>query len=170
VARLRGSGVAGVVFGCLTSDGDIDAERMRALVAAARPLSTTCHRAFDMARNPEGALEALVACGVDRVLTSGQRPTAIEGLPLLRRLVARAAGRIVVMACGELAPATVATVSRADVAELHFAAPRDIASAMRWRNPAIGMGATDVSREYRIIVTDAELVRAMIVAARSDVG
>ena len=51
VAALKGTGVAGGVFGCLTADGDVDVARTRALVAAARPLSTTFHRAFDMARD-----------------------------------------------------------------------------------------------------------------------
>jgi hypothetical protein len=54
--------------------------------------------------------------------------------------------------------------------ELHVAAPRDVASPMRWCNPEIGMGATDVAREYRITVTDAEQVRAMVAAARRPTG
>jgi len=166
VATFRGAGAAGVVAGCLTPDGDIDTANMRALVAAAGPLSVTCHRAFDMARDPEAALEALIACGVARVLTSGQRPTALAGLPLLRRLVERAAGRIVVMGCGNLDADTIATVRDAGLPELHFSAPRDTPSRMVWRNPDVGMGATDLDREYRITVTDAERVRTTIAAAR----
>src|SRR5262249_24248461 len=157
VAAHKQAGVHGVVFGCLTADGDIDTERMRALAVAVRPLSVTCHRAFDMARDPDAALEALVACGVDRVLTSGQHPTALEGLSVLRRLVACAAGRIVLMGCGELGPDSIATVRDAGLTELHFAALRDVASPMRWCNPAIGMGATDIAREYRITITDIDL-------------
>ena len=60
VAAFKAAGAAGVVFGCLTEDGDIDGARMAALVAAARPLAVTCHRAFDMARDPAAALEALI--------------------------------------------------------------------------------------------------------------
>ena len=73
------AGVAGVVVGCLTPDGRIDEARMTALVEAARPMAVTCHRAFDMTRDLDEAIEALVRCGVDRVLTSGQRDTALEG-------------------------------------------------------------------------------------------
>ncbi len=79
VRALRQIGVDGVVVGCLTADGEIDEDRMLALTEAARPLSVTCHRAFDMTRDFAAAVETLVRLGVDRVLTSGQRDTALEG-------------------------------------------------------------------------------------------
>jgi copper homeostasis protein len=166
VAAFKAAGAAGVVFGCLTADGDVDTGRTRALVEAAKPLAVTFHRAFDMARDPSAALEALIGCGVDRVLTSGQRPTALAGLDLLRRLAARAAGRIVVMGCGALSADTIATVRDAGLPELHFSALQAVASPMRWRNPEIAMGAADVAREYRLTVTDPGRVRATIAAAR----
>ena len=84
VKAMRELGVAGVVIGCLTADGRIDADRTKALVEAARPMKVTCHRAFDMTVDYREALETLIACGVDRVLTSGQRDTAIEGIDILR--------------------------------------------------------------------------------------
>jgi copper homeostasis protein len=166
IAAIRATGAAGVVFGCLTPDGAVDEARTAALAAAARPLSVTFHRAFDMTRDPDAALEALVRCGIDRVLTSGQRPTAIEGLPLLRHLCVRAAGRIVVMGCGALDAHSIAAVLGAGLTELHFAALRELPSAMRWCNPLIGMGATGADREYRITITDTEVVRATVTAAR----
>ena len=102
VSALKRLGVDGVVVGCLTPEGEIDEARMQALVEAARPLSVTCHRAFDMTRDFAAAVEALVRCGVDRVLTSGQRDTALEGLDTIRATVVAARGRIGVMACGAL--------------------------------------------------------------------
>ena len=100
VRACRDLGVPGVVFGCLTADGRVDEVRMTELVEAARPMTVTCHRAFDMTRDPEEAIEALVRCGVDRVLTSGQHPTALAGIDVLKRTHDAAAGRIVIMACG----------------------------------------------------------------------
>ena len=167
VAAFRASGAAGVVIGCLTEDGDIDEARTTALVAAARPLSVTFHRAFDMARDPAAALEALVRCGIDRVLTSGQRPTALEGLPLLRRLHAQAAGRIIIMGCGDLGPESLPVLRDAGLTELHLAAPSVVPSGMRWYNPEIGMGGTDLAREYSLTVTDAQQVRAAVAALTS---
>jgi copper homeostasis protein len=168
VEALRRLGVAGVVVGCLTTEGEIDEPRMRALVEAAGPLSVTCHRAFDMTRDAAAAVEALVRCGVDRVLTSGQRDTALAGLETLRATVEAASGRLRVMACGGLDAGNIARVRDGTGApELHFAALRDQPSTMRHRNPHVGMGGTEVEREYTLTVTDEALVRATIAAARA---
>jgi copper homeostasis protein len=165
VAKLN---AAGIVIGCLAPDGRIDEERMTALIEAAQPLSVTCHRAFDMTRDPFEALEALVRCGVGRVLTSGQRDTAVEGANLLAALVEKAAGRIIILGCGALAPDTIGTVRRkTGLTEMHFASLKDVPSAMRYRNPKVGMGGSDLDREYRNTVTDGDLVAATIAAARA---
>jgi len=166
VAACRALSVKGVVFGCLTADAAYDEPRMRALVEAAGDMDTTSHRAFDMTRDPAAAVEALVRCGVRRVLTSGQRDTAIEGLDMLRQTVAWADDRLIVMACGALSPATIATVVTATgVKEVHFAALATVPSPMTWLNPAVGMGGTARSREYERGITDPALVRATIAAA-----
>jgi copper homeostasis protein len=167
VAALRDIGVAGVVVGCLRPDGAIDEARMSALVEAARPLTVTCHRAFDMTRDPAEALEALIRAGVDRVLTSGQRDTAVEGVDLLAKLVKQAAGRIIILGCGALDAGNIATVcARTGLTEMHFAALKDVASAMVFRNPHVGMGGSDLDREYRNTLTDGAAVAATIAAAR----
>jgi copper homeostasis protein len=85
-------GVDGVVIGLLNPDGTVDVERMRTLIELARPLSVTCHRAFDVSRDPFEALETLIGLGVDRILTSGQEPSPLEGLELIAELVRRASG------------------------------------------------------------------------------
>ncbi|QQR36391.1 copper homeostasis protein CutC [Devosia oryziradicis] len=168
VKAMRELGVAGVVIGCLTADGRIDEARTKALVDAARPLKVTCHRAFDMTADYREALEALVRCGVDRVLTSGQRDTAIEGIDILRDTQARADGRIVIMACGALDANNIARVRQATgVDEMHFAALHTVKSAMYFRNPHVGMGGTAIEREYEITLTDVDAVRATIAAAKA---
>jgi copper homeostasis protein len=167
IRALRELGVAGVVIGCLTSDGRIDEARTTALVGAARPMSVTCHRAFDMTRDAEEAVEALVRCGVDRVLTSGQRDTALEGVDILRRTVEVAADRLVVMVCGALDETNIADVLRHTRApEAHFAAPKVLPSGMAFRNPHVGMGGTAIEREFELTVTDPDAVRRTIAAAR----
>lgn len=77
----RDLGVDGVVFGCLTAEGDIDLAANEYLMSHAKGMSVTFHRAFDHCRKPEKALEQLIALGFERVLTSGQQPTAEKGIP-----------------------------------------------------------------------------------------
>ena len=169
VEALRDVGVAGVVFGCLAADGTIHETRMAELTRRAGTLAVTCHRAFDMTHDPAEALEALIRCGVGRVLTSGQRDTAVEGAPLLANLVKQAAGRIVILGCGALDPTNIAAVqAETGLTELHFAALKDVPSVMLYRNPKVGMGGTDLDREYRNTVTDADLVAATIAPLRTN--
>jgi copper homeostasis protein len=97
ITVAKSLGAAGVVFGVLTKESDPDAAIMKELIEIARPMSVTFHRAFDLASDPIAALELAIELGVDRILTSGQRPTAVEGIDLLRSLVEHAEGRIIVM-------------------------------------------------------------------------
>lgn len=102
VRAAKEMGAAGLVFGLLTAEAEIDRERTARLVELARPRSVTFHKAFDQTRDFCEALDVLIELGVDRVLTSGGRPSALEGVDVLAELVARAAGRIVVLAGGRL--------------------------------------------------------------------
>lgn len=93
----RESGADGVVLGILDNNGDVDG-RTRDLVGLSAPLSVTFHRAFDEVHEPLTALEAIIASGVHRLLTSGQKPTAWEGRELIRELVERSGKKIGIMA------------------------------------------------------------------------
>ncbi|MDE7459520.1 MAG: copper homeostasis protein CutC, partial [Paramuribaculum sp.] len=90
IEACREAGAHGVVIGALTPDGDIDLPSCRRMIEAAGEMSVTFHRAFDLCRNPEEALDTIIELGCDRLLTSCQAATAIEGTPLLRRLHDRA--------------------------------------------------------------------------------
>lgn len=90
-------GADGVVIGALTEEGDIDVRTTRTLIEAAGQMSITFHRAFDRCRSPQKALEQIIALGCQRLLTSGQAPTALEGIDLLARLHTQAEGRIIIM-------------------------------------------------------------------------
>ena len=97
----RQLGADGVVFGCLTAEGNVDVPLMQKLMNAVGEMSVTFHRAFDMCSNPKEALEQIIGLGIDRVLTSGQDATAEKGIPLLKELVELADGRIIIMpGCG----------------------------------------------------------------------
>ena len=97
----RTVGVNGVVIGALLPDGRVDLSTMRRLVAAARPLEVTFHRAFDECADVATGLEDVISLGCERLLTSGHEADAFAGRFTLARLVGQAAGRIVILAgCG----------------------------------------------------------------------
>jgi copper homeostasis protein len=95
-------GADGLVFGVLNEALDVNRDVTRELVARAAPRPTTFHRAFDDVPNPRSALEALVECGVGRVLTGGGPGPAASGTDVLRDLVTQALGRITIMAGGKV--------------------------------------------------------------------
>lgn len=90
-------GCDGVVVGFLNRDGSIDTQRTAAIVESVYPLGVTFHRAFDRCLDPEKALEQLIEIGCERILTSGQQPTAPQGMELIAALNQQAAGRIIIM-------------------------------------------------------------------------
>ena len=90
-------GANGVVIGALKSDGSIDEETIRCLVSEATGLSITFHRAFDVCSQPTEALEQIVSLGCHRLLTSGQAPSAEQGIPLIKKLVEQSGGRLIIM-------------------------------------------------------------------------
>jgi copper homeostasis protein len=90
-------GANGVVIGALKSDGSIDEETSRRLVSEATGLSITFHRAFDVCSQPTEALEQIVSLGCHRLLTSGQAPSAEQGIPLIKKLVEQSGGRLIIM-------------------------------------------------------------------------
>jgi len=168
VATAKGLGADGIVLGILRPDGSVDAERCHALVSAARPMSVTFHRAFDVTREPFEALEALIAMGVERVLTSGQEPTALEGADLIAELIRRAHGRIIVMPGGGIREANVhKIVAATGASEIHFTASATVESRMDHRNARVFMGGALRPPEYTLAVTDSERVRALIAASKA---
>ena len=156
-------GADGVVIGALTASGDVDVARTRELTERARPMSVTFHRAFDMTRDPFAALEELAGVGVDRVLTSGQEESAMEGLDLLRELVARAGDRIGILVCGNLTEKNIGRIARETKAnELHVTGFVEAESGMTFRNPRVYMGGLLRPPEYIRAVTDADRISALV--------
>lgn len=157
ILAAKSLGADGVVLGILTSDGKIDLNRNRELVQLARPMKVTCHRAFDMTDDPFAALEACVAIGFDRILTSGQQSGVEKGMALLAQLVAKAGRRIVIMPGAGVSEYNVKQLVKTSGAkEIHTSGKSFEYSPMAFRNPAVAMG-TD-PREYQRLIVDPERV------------
>jgi copper homeostasis protein len=169
IQQARQLGANGVVIGLLNADGSVDAARTAALVELARPLSVTFHRAFDMARDPYEALETLISLGLDRVLTTGQESSALEGLDLITELVQQAAGRIIIMpglSSGVSEQTVRKIVSQSGVREIHTTASASLDSGMTYRNPRSFMGGELRPPEFARMVTDARRVSEFVKAVR----
>lgn len=158
-------GADGVVIGCLTADGEIDMKLNARLIACAQGMSVTFHRAFDMCIDPIKALEQLIELGCDRVLTSGQMPTAQAGIPLLKELCEKAADRIIILpGCGVNENNISQIAKETGANEFHLSARHMIESKMKYRNPKVSMGGTSEVDEYAEPRTSAERVRQTLIA------
>ena len=165
IENARKLGADGVVFGCLTPEGDVDLPLMEQLMQVSDGMSVTFHRAFDVCRNPLKALEDIIALGCHRILTSGQQPTAEQGIPLLKELQEKAGGRITLLAGCGVNEGNIARIAReTGIQEFHFSAREEVASGMHYRNEAVSMGGTVHISEYARPVTTAQRVARTIQA------
>lgn len=154
------AGAHGVVIGALTVTGDVDMAACHRMIDTARShsLSITFHRAFDLCRNPFEQFDRLIDLGVDRLLTSGQAPSALKGAEMLRALVMRSTGRIRILAGAGVTAENAAEIIRlTGVTELHASAKTTIQSKMNYRHESVKMGSAD-SDEYSRQTTSPELV------------
>ncbi len=120
IAIAKSLGIDGIVTGPLRTDQTIDADQLAQLMALARPMKVTFHRAFDLTASAPRALDTLLQLGVDYVLTAGHANTALEGAETLRVMQARAEGRLVVLAGGRIRGHNVRElIARSQVHEVH---------------------------------------------------
>jgi len=163
ILAARAAGADGVVFGMLDPDGAVDVEQSRQLVELAGPMSTTFHRAFDMCADPLAALEDLISLDIDRVLTSGQRPSAMEGAKLIRELVDAARQRIIVMPGVGIDASNIAQlIGLTGALEYHVLAECRVDSDMVFRNPQVFMGSDPEQPEFEHPVCDSKAMRAIV--------
>ncbi|MEX2179245.1 MAG: copper homeostasis protein CutC [Gemmatimonadaceae bacterium] len=131
IEAARMLGADGVVVGALTADARVDEERLHVLVDTARELPVTFHRAFDLARDQDEALETLIRGRISRVLTSGGAARALDGAEAIGALARRGAGQITVMAGGGVREDTVQElVHRSGVGEVHVRGTRPARAPM----------------------------------------
>jgi copper homeostasis protein len=165
VEEARRLGANGVVIGLLNPDGTVDTTRTAELIELARPLSVTFHRAFDMSCDPHEALETLISLGLDRVLTTGQESSALEGLDLITELVRQAAGRIIIMPglSSGLSERNVAKiVAQSGAKEIHTTASGTFDSRMVYRHLRSFMGGELRPPEFTRTVTDPNRVKDFV--------
>ncbi len=156
-------GADGVVLGILDRGGSIDVDRTARLIELAKPMSATFHRAFDMCSDPFKGLEDVIDTGADRLLTSGQKNKAEENPDLIKRLVIKAAARIIIMPGSGIGISNIGNIARyTGASEFHLTGRKEIDSKMKFRRPEINMGSTSGVSEYSRKVVDAGLIRNIV--------
>lgn len=161
IARFRDMGANGVVIGVLTPEGELDRARMGRLMDRASGMEVTLHRAFDMTRDPYAALEAAVELGCRTILTSGQAPSAWEGVTLLGELHRMAAERIDIMAGSGVKRGNIRDIyEKTGIRSYHTTGRAGaVDSGMVYRKDTVSMGLPSLS-EYQLWRTDEEEFRA----------
>lgn len=160
IRTVRDLGADGAVIGCLTREGHIDTARCRALIESSGELDLTFHRAFDMSRDLDEALEDIHALGIRRVLTSGGQPDVPAGMGRIQSLVKRTAGRVSLMPGGGVTETNLEDiVRRTGVREIHLSARDTVHSLMQHRNNDCYMGTFSKDREYEWREASVEKIR-----------
>jgi copper homeostasis protein len=152
----QGLGCDGISIGVQTVDGNIDTERMKQVVEWAYPMGVTCNRVFDGTPDPFRALEELITCGCERVLTSGQSSTAPQAGKLLGDLVRQAAERISIMPGAGMNSHNLSKLIEESKATEYHASARRIAE-----NPVTFINR-NVSDYGNVYIADESEVRAMV--------
>jgi copper homeostasis protein len=159
IRSCKEMGVAGVVIGMLKENGSIDMERCTSLVNEAGPLSVTFHRAFDLASDAFTSLEEIIQLKCARILTSGQRASAMHGAGFISGLIKQAEGRIIIMPGGGIDDKNISQLRKMTMAnEFHLSARKLKQSRMRYRNEFVIMSSEDAD-EYALDVFDAEMFK-----------
>lgn len=157
------AGAAGVVVGALTTEGEIDIPLCQRLIETAHDngLNVTFHRAFDLCREPMEAFRQIMSLGCDRLLTSGQAPSAIAGARLIAQLKQMSQGKTIILAGAGVHPDNAAEIIRlTGVSELHASAKTTIQSRSGFRIGGVNMGAPETD-EYSRTTTSENIVRQL---------
>ncbi|MDY0103189.1 MAG: copper homeostasis protein CutC [Lentimicrobium sp.] len=154
-------GAKGIVVGMLNADGSIDFARMKVLMDYAKPMEVTFHRAFDMVKDPFVALEEIINLGCQRILTSGQASSALQGISMLEQIIKKAENRIKIMPGSGINPKNLTQIAKASGArEFHFSASAILHSQMIYKNANATM-FKDNDQEFTILQTDVAIVAEM---------
>lgn len=157
------NGINGIVLGILHAGGAIDLERTSKLIELAAPMTVTFHRAFDMCSDPVQGLEDIIASGAVRLLTSGQKNNAKDGVELIRQMAIQTGERMIIMPGGGIDETNIAFIaSTTKTREFHLTGRKTIDSQMIFRRQGISMGSIPGSNEFTRKVADTGRIRKII--------
>lgn len=156
-------GCDGISIGVQLQDGNIDIERFKRIVEWAYPMGVTSNRVFDAAPDPYKALEELINCGCERVLTSGQKSAAPDAIDILTKLVEQADERISIMPGAGVRASNIAQLITTGAYEFHTSARKIVPDAVTHKNPEV----LDIG--HPVIANEEELSNIIAVLRNSTV-
>lgn len=158
IDRARQYGISGIVIGITYENGALDHQKLKKLIDHADGLGVTLHRAFDVTPDTSEALEAAIELGIERILTSGQRETAIEGALKIKSVIDQADGRISIMPCSNINPTTAESLFKIfKTSEIHSSCRTQVQSPYLKSAPSMAPG-DDFSRH----ITDPVKIKALV--------
>ncbi|MBR2895673.1 MAG: copper homeostasis protein CutC [Oscillospiraceae bacterium] len=158
-------GAAAVVIGALHSDGTLDCEKMKGMIAAAKGCRVTLHRAFDVCADPMQTLEEAISLGVNTILTSGQKASAWQGRELIGQLIECAGDRMEILIGGGVSAQVITEFHREfpKAHAFHLSGKMVLDSGMQYRNEEVSMGLPGIS-EFQIWRTDENAIVSAVQA------
>lgn len=156
---LLENGSDGIVFGFLNPDGTVDAGRCRQMMDRIGSKESVFHRAIDVVPDWKSAIDTLIGLGVTRILTSGQRPSALDGASTIAEMIRYANGRIQVLPGGGVRQYNVKELlEKTGCRQVHISPHKNCFDTSVSGNPAIHFGGALYPPEDRFSVVDAEAV------------
>jgi copper homeostasis protein len=160
IELCRQTGCDGISVGVQKQNGEIDTERLKRIVEWAYPMGVTCNRVFDGVPDPLKALDEIIRCGCERILTSGQKSAAPDGADLLAKLVQQADEQIIIMPGAGVRSSNIEKLIRETGAvEFHTSARKIVQSSVLHLNPDV----LDAGQLY--IADEGELRQILSIAA-----
>lgn len=158
IKMFKEVGADGVVIGCLKSDGTLDIKKMEELIQEAKGMHITLHRAFDVMKDPYKGLEQAKSLGINTILTSGQKNSALQGKDLINELVKRSSDIEILVGSGVNANVIKEFLEDTNAKAFHMSGKITLDSGMEYRKNNVSMGLETMS-EYEIWQTDSEKIK-----------
>ncbi|WP_304518011.1 copper homeostasis protein CutC [Cecembia rubra] len=162
ISILKSFGADGFVFGVLDQDGSVDQEACRSLLNEAGGHPCTFHRAFDICRDKEEAIETLISLGFKRILTSGGENTATAGLSNILQYMKQAAGRIIILPGGGSKVEHIGPLkATGQLKEIHASCKTYRRSTSFYRHPKVSL-SNDPDTFHQVLTVDEAMVREFL--------
>lgn len=155
-------GANGIVLGILQKNGEVNFAQTKELIDIAYPLKVTFHRAIDVTPDPFEALETIIESGCERILTSGQRNKAIDGIETISKLVEKSKNTIEIMAGSGVNAENAHFFLQKGVNAVHLTGKKIVQSKMEYRKENVSMSDIEGISEFDLVLADFQKINDVV--------